>query len=66
MIWDEDRNLGKGYNDAINQHPDEDWVAVIDHDAMFTTMDWYTQLQDVLILILMLLHLQVEQIELPA
>ena len=46
MIWDEDRNLGKGYNDAINQHPDEDWVAVIDHDAMFTTMDWYTQLQE--------------------
>ena len=46
MIWDEDRNLGKGYNDAINQHSDEDWVAVIDHDAMFTTMDWYTQLQE--------------------
>ena len=47
IAWDNtgQKDLGKAYNACINEHADEDWVAFIDHDAMFTTDDWYLQLQ---------------------
>jgi GT2 family glycosyltransferase len=34
-----DKDLGKAYNDAINLIPDEDWICVMDIDAMFLTPD---------------------------
>ena len=50
VAWDNtgQKDLGKAYNDCINQHKDDDWVAFIDHDAMFTTDDWYLQLQEII------------------
>ena len=40
--------IGSGYNEALTQHDDNDWLAVIDHDAMFTTGNWYQQMQQVI------------------
>ena len=50
IAWDHTgkQDLGKAYNACISQHSDEDWVAFIDHDAMFTTSDWYLQLQEII------------------
>ena len=49
IAWDDNetgrRCMGTAYNDCLNQHPDSDWLAIIDHDAMFTVYDWYLQLQ---------------------
>ena len=50
IAWDNtgQKDLGKAYNACINQHADEDWVAFLDHDGMFTTDDWYLQLQEII------------------
>ena len=40
--------IGAGYNEALTQHDENDWLAVIDHDAMFTTGDWYQQMVKVI------------------
>jgi len=49
IAWDDNdfgrRCMGTAYNNCLSQHPDKDWLAIIDHDAMFTTYDWYPQLQ---------------------
>ena len=49
IAWDDNdvgrRCMGTAYNDCLNQHSDNDWLAIIDHDAMFTVYDWYLQLQ---------------------
>ena len=42
-------NLGKTYNQYMELlKNDEDWACFLDHDAMFTTIDWYKLLQDVI------------------
>jgi len=39
------KNIGKTYNEYMNLVPnDNDWACFIDHDAMFTTPNWYNQL----------------------
>ena len=50
IAWDDTgkRCMGTAYNAVLNQHSDNDWLAIIDHDAMFTIYDWYTQLQHVI------------------
>jgi GT2 family glycosyltransferase len=38
-------DLGRCYNAFMELLPtDDDWACFIDHDAMFTTRDWYAQL----------------------
>ena len=38
-------DLGRCYNEFMALLPaDDDWACFIDHDAMFTTRDWYAQL----------------------
>jgi GT2 family glycosyltransferase len=32
-----DKNLGKAYNDAFKDVPEDDWVCLIDYDVMFLT-----------------------------
>lgn len=39
------KNLGFAYNSFMNLIRDDDWACFLDHDAMFTTDDWYQQLQ---------------------
>jgi glycosyltransferase involved in cell wall biosynthesis len=38
-------NLGFAYNQQMVRLRDEDWACFIDHDAMFTTREWYRQLE---------------------
>lgn len=48
-IPEEEKNLGRAYNRYMELLPnDNDWVCFLDHDAMFTTSDWYHQLYEVI------------------
>ncbi len=41
------QNLGFAYNELMTRLRDEDWACFIDHDACFTTYDWYVQLEEI-------------------
>lgn len=42
-------NLGVAYNKFMEMLPnDDDWGCFLDHDAMFTTKDWYNQLENII------------------
>lgn len=41
------KNIGQAYNDFVEMVPDDDWICFLDHDAMFTTDDWYKQLEEI-------------------
>lgn len=42
-------NLGLAYNKFMEMLPnDDDWACFLDHDAMFTTKDWYTQMENII------------------
>ena len=38
--------LGQTYNKYMELIGDDEWACFLDHDAMFTTQDWYKQLGD--------------------
>lgn len=46
MPYAEDCNLGKAYNQAMELLPEDAWGILLDHDAMFTTRDWYRQIAE--------------------
>lgn len=48
IAYSADKNIGKYYNNFLNMIPDNDWACFLDHDAMFTTLDWYSQLQRII------------------
>ena len=50
VAWDSTgkKDLGKAYNACLDLHEENDWVAFLDHDAVFTTNDWYLQLQEII------------------
>lgn len=42
-------NLGFAYNKFMDLLPsNEDWACFLDHDAMFTTRDWYSQIENII------------------
>ena len=41
------QDLGWAYNNFMENVADDDWVCFLDHDAMFTTMHWYHQLEEI-------------------
>lgn len=43
-----DKNLGAAYNSFMNLLGDDDWACFVDHDASFTTPDWYHQLEEII------------------
>ena len=44
-----EKNIGCAYNKFMHILPsDDDWGCFLDHDAMFTTNNWYNQLNDVI------------------
>jgi len=44
----EPKNLGNTYNQYMELLPnDDDWACFLDHDAVWTTNNWYVQLQKV-------------------
>ena len=43
-----DKNIGAVYNDFMAMISDDDWACFLDHDAMFTTLDWYKQIEEII------------------
>src|SRR6185312_12315558 len=43
----EGKNLRLAYNALMARLRDGDWACFIDHDACFTTYDWYAQLEEI-------------------
>lgn len=41
-------DLGAAYNLFMQNLKEDDWACFLDHDAMFTTEYWYTQLEDII------------------
>jgi len=46
--YEADAKLDCSYNECMSGVPDDGWGCFIDHDAMFTTVDWFLQLQQVI------------------
>ena len=44
IAYDVERDLGRAYNEIMGRMLPADWVCLLDHDAVFTTRDWYKQL----------------------
>jgi len=42
------KNIGAVYNNFMQMLPEGDWACFLDHDAMFTTLDWYQQLEEII------------------
>jgi len=42
-----DKDIGRAYNE-IMERTDAEYVAFLDHDAMFTTKDWYHQICEII------------------
>ena len=42
-------NLGKTYNEYMELVGEKDWACFLDHDAMFTTGDWFKQLEKIIV-----------------
>lgn len=42
--WTDVPNLGQAYNEIMAALPDGAWACLMDHDVMFTTRVWYSQL----------------------
>ena len=42
-------NLGWAYNNFMSLVEEDDWVLFLDHDATFTTRDWYPQIEETII-----------------
>jgi O-antigen biosynthesis protein len=41
------KDLGFAYNELIGRLRNDDWACFLDHDACFTTPDWYAQLEEI-------------------
>lgn len=46
MPFANDMNLGRAYNEAMALMGEEDWACFLDHDAIWTTREWYRQLEE--------------------
>lgn len=44
IAYDVERNLGRAYNEFMRRLAPGDWACFLDHDAVFTTRDWYPQI----------------------
>ncbi len=42
------KNLGFAYNALMERLQEDDWACFLDHDACFTTRNWYPQLEDII------------------
>lgn len=45
IAYDSAKNLGAAYNRSMKIIGPRDWGCFVDHDAMWTTADWYRQLE---------------------
>lgn len=44
IAYDVERNLGRAYNQIMGRIQPQDWAVFLDHDAVFTTREWYPQI----------------------
>jgi GT2 family glycosyltransferase len=44
IAYDTEKNLGRAYNEIVDRLTPEDDVVFLDHDACWTTRDWYLHL----------------------
>ena len=42
------QDLGLAYNTFMEMIGDDDWACFLDHDATWTTRDWYFQLEEII------------------
>lgn len=42
------KDLGWAYNNFMENLHEKDWACFLDHDAMFTTSDWYPKLESII------------------
>lgn len=42
--YDTEKNLGRAYNETMSRALPGDWVVFLDHDAIWTTAEWYPQI----------------------
>jgi len=42
------QDLGFAYNSFMETIGEDDWALFLDHDAMFTTVDWYPQVEEII------------------
>lgn len=45
---DKGKDLGYAYNKFMEKLDPEDWAVFLDHDAMFTTYNWYHQIEEII------------------
>lgn len=45
IAYDVERNLGRAYREILSRLKPEDDCVFLDHDAIWTTRDWYPQFQ---------------------
>ena len=48
IAYAQGRDLAWTYNEYMGGLPEDDWACFIDHDAMFTTADWYPQMEAII------------------
>lgn len=46
IAYDLERNLGRAYNETMGRLLPGDWCCFLDHDAIWTTRDWYRQISE--------------------
>ncbi len=44
IAFDAERNLGRAYNQIFERLRPDDWCCLLDHDALWTTRTWFSQL----------------------
>jgi len=48
MTSEEKKDVGSTYNRYMELLNDDEWVCFLDHDAMFTTPDWFKHLENII------------------
>jgi len=43
--YSDEKNLGDAYNAFLGLLGERDWAVLLDHDAMFTTYDWFRRIK---------------------
>lgn len=46
--YDVDKNLGRAYNSCMDLLQPDDWAVFVDHDTLFTQVDWNRNLRRVI------------------
>lgn len=48
IAYSHEKRLASAYNAIMDRMNEDDWVCFLDHDALFTTYDWYVQISEII------------------